>query len=756
MLNVLQRITEAVNAEDAIEPALRRVVAMIKEALEVDVTSVYLTVEGDAESSPAGLLLVATLGLKPEAAGRVQLGWGQGLVGLVARRAEPLNLDDAQTHPHFHLIPETGEHGFHGFCAVPIIHRRRVLGVLCVQRVAPHRLSSEQSAFLMTLAAQLATAVSHAEACGELQRTAHGEPPKRSFDGVPSGQGLAIGRAVVAYSEVDLDLVPDRAAEEVDAEAQAFRRALAEVREEFRQLGSDWVQALPREERVLFDAYALMLDSESLSRTVLAYVHAGNWAPGALRQTIEEYCRAFQGMSDAYFRERAEDVRDLGRRILGKLRAQSEGARSYPERTILVGSAISVSQLLDVPRDRLAGIVSCSGSSSSHVAILARAMGVPTVMAAAKLPVAFVDGRQLVVDGYRGRVLVEPPPEVRRALAQLIEEEAALSEDLQALSPLPSESADGEPFTLFVNIGLAEVKGLDGASAGVGLYRTETLFQMRDYFPSEDEQCRIYSDLMASVSPQPVTIRTLDIGGDKPLSYFPIHEDNPFLGWRGIRICLDHPEIFLTQLRAMLRAHARHGNLEVLFPMISGIGELEQSLAYLQQARDELEGDGIPVALPPVGVMIEVPAALYMIDELLDLVDSVSIGTNDLTQYLLAVDRNNAQVSDLFEGLHPAVLRALDGLARAASRHNKPVTVCGELAGDPLGCLILFGLGYRRLSMNASSLARVKWVLRSFRAAETRQLAVDALTASHPQAVRRPLLEALESRGLGGLVRAGR
>lgn len=276
---------------------------------------------------------------------------------------------------------------------------------------------------------------------------------------------------------------------------------------------------------------------------------------------------------------------------------------------------------------------------------------------------------------------------------------------------------------------------------------------MRDYFPGEDEQRESYRRLLAAFRPRPVVMRTLDIGGDKPLPYFPISEENPFLGWRGIRVCLDHPEIFLTQLRAMLAAHVRERNLQILFPMISGLGELDDVLGLVRQAYGELRGEGLDPGRVPLGVMIEVPSAVYLIDAVLERVDFVSVGTNDLTQYLLAVDRNNQQVAGLYDALHPAVLMALERVAEAGKRAGKPVSVCGELAGDPLGALALVGLGYRSLSMSSANLPRVKRVLRSFSVARLRSLAGHALSCTGPAEVRGHLLDALEEVGLSHLVR---
>ena len=423
----------------------------------------------------------------------------------------------------------------------------------------------------------------------------------------------------------------------------------------------------------------------------------------------------------------------------------------------MIGHDLSASHLAEIPADRLVGIVSSSGSGSSHLAILARALGIPAAMGVADLPLARLDGQEVVVDGYRGWLIVRPAGSYRQELLRLAREEAALTAELAALSHEPAQTLDGERIGLHVNIGLlADMAPSRTVGAeGIGLYRTEVPFQIRKQFPGEAEQASIYREALETFRDQPVVLRTLDVGGDKPLSYFPIKEDNPFLGWRGIRLVLDHPEIFLTQIRAMLRASIGLDNLGILLPMIGSIDELTTARAYIDQALSELREEGEPVATPRIGVMIEVPSAVYQIDLIAEMVDFLSIGTNDLTQYILAIDRNNERVASRYDALHPAVLRAINEVVDAGHLLGREITVCGELAGDPMGAILLLGLGVDILSMSAGSLPRIKWVIRRFSAADARQYLALALAARRPQEVRRLLYDALVERGLGGLVRAG-
>jgi phosphotransferase system enzyme I (PtsP) len=391
------------------------------------------------------------------------------------------------------------------------------------------------------------------------------------------------------------------------------------------------------------------------------------------------------------------------------------------------------------------------------VAILAQALGIPAVMGVNDMPVSRLEGRTIIADGYRGDVFVNPSSLLREEFLLLQTQETELTEALKNVAGQPSVTPDGVPVPLYLNIGLVSGGGTEVHSEGdgVGLYRTEVPFLMQDRFPGEEEQLRIYRNALQAFAPRPVTLRTLDVGGDKMLPYFPVHEDNPFLGWRGIRISLDHPEIFLTQIRAMLRASVGLNNLAIMLPMVSSVSELDIAMSLIDQAHGELLEDGMPVHQPPIGIMIEVPSAVYQIEAIARRVDFFSIGTNDLTQYLLAVDRNNSRVANLYQCLHPAVLRAIKQVVGEAHKFGKPVSVCGEMAGDPAAVLALLGLEVDSLSMSVSNLARVKWVVRSFTRNEVAGLLDQALALEEPRAIRELYNSVLEQGGLGGLVRAG-
>ena len=761
MLDDLRKIVQEVSAARNLDMALNVLVRHVCDSLAVTTCSVYLTAKSADQIDE--LVLLATEGLRLEAVGQVRMSFDEGLTGLVAQRAEPINIDNAANHPRYKFFAEAGEEELKSFLGVPIINYGKLLGVLVVQQREQRRFTDDHVAFLITLAAQLAGAITQAGTSDDIRKLLRGERASREYvEGLPGSSGMAIGQAVVVYSPTELDAVPDRPIIDTDIEIEIdkFHTAVMAVSDEMSSLNRSLEGVLPAEERALFDAFAMMLEGGSLIDDTVIRIKAGNWAPGAFRDTILEHARIFEEMADMYLRDRADDIRDLGRRVVAKLLFKDDGVVDweYPDQTILVGEEISATQLAAAPMDKLVGVVSARGSGSSHVSILARAMQIPAVMGASDLRAGQIDEQELVVDGYGGRVYIRPQDPLRSELVRLIGEERKITEELQQLIDLPAETLDGYKISLFANTGLqSDINPtLQKQADGIGLFRTEVPFQMREQFPGEDEQEHIYREALSAFSPRPVVIRTLDIGGDKMLNYFPVIEQNPFLGWRGIRISLDHPDIFITQIRAMLKANRGLGNLQILLPMIGGMSELRDAMSLIQRAHSELLEEGVEVTLPPIGLMIEVPAAVYMIGPFARHVDFLSIGSNDLTQYLLAVDRNNERVGKLYDTFQPSVLSAILQVIQGAHIHNKPVSICGELAGNPMGAVILLGMGMESLSMSMGSILRVKKVIRSF----TREKAIDimsrALTMEDGSQVREMLTEELEQVGLGELLRAGR
>jgi len=747
MLNMLRMISQEVNAAKDLPAALAIIVKQVRVAMNSHVCSVYLY-----ESDRDRYLLMATEGLNKRAVGKVSMASNEGLVGLVGSRAETITLEDAMSHPRFLYFPETGEERYASFLGTPIIHHRQVLGVLVVQQKERRQFDEGDEAFLVTMSAQLSGVIAHAEATGSIRglgKQGKGIQEAR-FIGVPGAPGAALGTAVVVLPVADLDVVPDKSITNITEQLELFALALESVRADIRRLSARLSDQLRPQERALFDVYLMMLEHTALAGDVIAVIRSGQWAQGALRQVISEHVQRFEHMDDDYLRERASDVKDLGRRLLSYLQQAQQQTFTYPDNTILVSEELSPAMLGEVPAEKLVGLVSVLGSRNSHVAILARAMGIPTVVAAVDLPYTRLDGIELIIDGYHGDVFTNPSALLRQQYAEVVEEERLINKDLDSLRSLPCVTLDGHHLPLWVNTGLlADVKRAQQRGAeGVGLYRSEVAFMGSSRFPSESEQVLMYREQLEAFYPLPVTMRTLDIGGDKPLSYFPIKESNPYLGWRGIRITLDHPEIFLVQVRAMIKASAGLNNLHILLPMISGVHELDDAQHLIHRAWGELINEGVDVQLPQIGVMIEVPSAVYQARELAQMADFFSVGSNDLTQYLLAVDRNNARVAALYDYLHPAVLMALKEVVSAAHAEGKPISICGEMAGDPVAAVLLLAMGFDSLSMNSTHLPKVKWLLRKMTFAHAQELLAEVSRMDNPQLIHSTLNLALGKLGL--------
>lgn len=755
MLESLRKIVQEANAAKNFSEVLSVIVHQVKKTMDTDVCSVYLH---DPDSN--SYVLMGTDGLNEKAIGKVNMPAEEGLVGLVASRAEPINLEEASAHPRFSFYPNTNEQLFHSFLGSPIIHQRKTLGVLVVQDKEPRRYDESEESFLVTVAAQLSGVIAHADAIGELNRSLHPKAKttnERIYSGVASAPGIAVGNALVMNAHNTLESIPIKKAADINIELTQFRKAMSLVKSDMRALDKSMVGILSDQERALFDAYVCMLDDQALGGEVIVLINEHELsAQSAWAQVILSHINMFKSMTDSYLRERASDLEDLGQRVLAYLQTAAPERTTFPDNIILVGEDLSAASFASVPIEKIVAIASVKGSRNSHLAILGRAIGIPTVMGVVNLPWNNLDGKEVIVDGHNGQVIVCPGVELRTTYNKQVLEEKLLAANLEKISDEPCETLDGHKISLWVNTGLRidSMLSLDRGAEGVGLYRSEIPFLMLDRFPSEEEQRIFYREQLEMFFPRPVTMRTLDVGGDKDLPYFPIEEDNPFLGWRGIRVCLDHPEIFLVQLRAMLKASEGLNNLSILLPMISSLSELESSIELIDQAYHELtKEEGYDLQRPWVGAMIEVPAAVYQIKEFARKVDFLSVGTNDLTQYLLAVDRNNSRVADLYDVYHPSVLRALKTIVDGAKEEQTPISVCGEMAGDPIGAVLLMAIGFPVLSMSATSLLKVKAMLRQVSSAYAKQLLKDVILMPDSESVRNHMETALSKSEMSGLFR---
>ncbi|MGG5218025.1 MULTISPECIES: phosphoenolpyruvate--protein phosphotransferase [Rahnella] len=748
MLTRLREIVEKVAMASSLNDALDVLVNETCLAMDTEVCSVYL-----ADNDRRCYYLMATRGLKKPRGRTITLAFDQGIVGLVGRLAEPINLADAQSHPSFKYIPAVKEDLFRSFLGVPIIHRRQLLGVLVIQQREHRQFDESEESFLVTLATQLAAILSQAQL-----NVLYGRFRQTRVRALAASPGVAIGIGWQDSSQPSLEHVYMASTLDTVRERERLTRALEDAGAEFRRFSKRFTASAQKESAAIFDLYSHLLNDARLKRELFAQIDQGAVAEWAVKKVVEEFAAQFASLQDTYLRERGSDLRALGQRLVFHLDDTIQGNTQWPERFILVADELTATLLAEVPQDRLAGVVVRDGAANSHAAILVRAMGVPTIMGADIQP-ALLSQRQLIVDGYRGELLIDPEPVLVTEYKRLISEEMELSQKAEDDVEQPAALKSGERVKVMLNAGLsADHEKLFGSRVdGVGLYRTEIPFMLQSGFPSEEEQVAQYQGMLQLFPQKPVTLRTLDIGSDKQLPYMPISEENPCLGWRGIRITLDQPEIFLIQVRAMLRANAATGNLGILLPMVTSLEEIDEARRLIDRAGREVEEQlGYELPRTRLGVMIEVPSMVFMLPALVGRVEFISVGTNDLTQYLLAVDRNNTRVAGLYDSLHPAMLRVLRQIITGAEVAGLDVSLCGEMAGDPMGALLLTGMGFRNLSMNGRSVARVKYLLRRIDLADAEELAGRVLQAHFTTDVRQMTAAFMERRGLGGLIRGGK
>ena len=747
MLTRLREIVEKVASAPRLSEALNILVNDICLAMDTEVCSVYL-----ADHDRRCYYLMATRGLKKPRGRTITLAFDEGIVGLVGRLAEPINLADAQKHPSFKYIPSVKEERYRAFLGVPIIQRRQLLGVLVVQQRELRQYDESEESFLVTLATQMAAILSQS------QLTAlFGQYRQTRIRALPASPGVAIAQGWMDTTLPLMEQVYEASTLDTARERERLTAALEEAANEFRRYSKRFAAGAQKETAAIFDLYSHLLSDTRLRRELYNEVDKGSVAEWSVKKVIGNFAEQFAALTDGYLKERAGDLRTLGQRLLFHLDDSIQGPNTWPERFVLVADELSAATLAELPQDRLVGVVVRDGAANSHAAIMVRAMGVPTVMGADIQP-SVLHHRMLVVDGYRGELLVDPEPVLLQEYQRLVTEENELSRLAEGEVEQPGQLKSGERVQVMLNAGLSpeHEEKLGSRIDGIGLYRTEIPFMLQSGFPSEEEQVAQYQGMLQMFNDKPVTLRTLDVGADKQLPYMPISEENPCLGWRGIRITLDQPEIFLIQVRAMLRANAATGNLSILLPMVTSIDEVDEARRLIDRAGREVEEMlGYAIPKPRIGVMVEVPSMIFMLSQLASRVDFISVGTNDLTQYLLAVDRNNTRVASLYDSLHPAMLRALEMISREAQRYDIDLCLCGEMAGDPMCVALLVGMGYCHLSMNGRSVARVKYLLRHMTLEEAQLLAKRSLECQLATEVRHQVAAFMERRGMGGLIRGG-
>ncbi len=683
------------------------------------------------------LVLSATDGLKQSAVGKVKVPLSEGIIGLAAEREEPVNIADAKSHPRFKSYPAVKEDNFRAILSVPIIHKKRVLGVIAVQQTEPRQFTEDEEAFLITIAAQVSQAI------GGLKQKELVKASRKQvlFEGESAASGIAIAPALVLGGQITIEQ-PDVPALDMDIEYQRLCAAITRTKAMLDDVSQRFDNEKDEEVLSIFTALKLLLDDASLGGEYEREVMLGWSAESAVSRVSIKFIQQFSAMDDLYLKERASDIRDLGQRVLRQLIEPGRMKLDSVDQVILVTREADATILAEFSRHKLVGVVTELGGVNSHACIMARALGIPAIVGVDQLLLADIDGKQLIMNAHRGQLLLSPTKAVLKEYRDLLGAEQVLEKKYLAELSEPAVTIDGKKAHLYINAGL--LSGIQNEMVreadGIGLYRTEVPFMMQPRFPSESEQVEIYKQVLDAMPNKSVIMRTLDIGGDKALPYFPISEDNPFLGWRGIRLSLDHPELLLIQLRAMLQADQNRGQLQILLPMVSQLKEIDLSLKYLKRAHEEVQIEtGQSFVRPKIGVMIEVPSLVYQLDQVAQRVDFISVGSNDLTQYLLAVDRNNPRVNDLYDSYHPGVLRALQRIMLDSRQHQLDVSVCGELAGEPFGAALLLAMGCDKLSMNHGSIPKVNYMLRRVNLHELQNILRQALKLDDGSQVRKLL-----------------
>lgn len=730
-----QIISQAALATDFRQQALV-IVDGISQALAVDVCSLY---QRDQE---ANLVLVASHGLAN--VHPVRIPQGKGLVGQVVRTGQVMNIIDPDQQPDYFYVPDTDEALFKSFCGVPLIQHAQVVGVLVVQRKQPQLICADDEAVLLTLASHLALLLSNLHAPLQV-------PEQRLFTGVSGAKGLAIGRASLRQSET-LAAVHPQFSQDANAEKAAWASLQASTLTDLQRERDLVKQTMGESMAAVLDAYQqLLLDPLFMSR-LEHHLAQGSALPWAIKQTVSHVSDLFLGIEDPYLRARHEDIVHLGDKLYQvwhRLHAQQGQTVRHEysdlqEPFILCGDNIGVSDLANLPTGKLEGIVCSGGAALSHVAVFANALGIPAVMGIGELPVEH--NELMIIDGDHGEVQINPSDAVVKEYRALIDERHFFNQQANKTRHLPATTRDGLGVTIMANSGLQAdiLPGLNNGAEGIGLYRTELPFMLHPNLPTENEQVQIYRHVIEAYGDKPVCFRLLDIGGDKPLTYLPpLIEENPALGLRGIRFLLDNELILKTQLRAILRASLNKDTVQILLPMVTSTLELKTFSALLDAEIQRLNQEGIAACRPALGVMVEVPGVVSMLPLWRNRIDFISIGSNDLSQYLLAVDRNNPLVARNYDPLHPAVLHEIHRIVMVAEQAEMPLSLCGEMASDPISVLLLLGMGIRCFSMSAARIPAIKWLIQQVTAEEMTQLVQKALNLDDATTIRKLVEQAL-------------
>jgi phosphotransferase system enzyme I (PtsP) len=755
-LSTLQDISAIILQSHHLDETLENIVSLVAERAHSEVCSLYLLEEQDDT-----LALRATYGLAAEAVGQVRLKVGEGLTGLAVEQRKVLAVEEPQNDPRYRYFAGTGEEQFHSFLAIPLFDRNTPLGVMVIQRRERRTFSEDETSTLNTIAFQVASIVVNARLLDTIDKqqdlfdlpalpdedeTTNNDRAVADESTVLRGKvaypGVITGPANLVDEELGFSDIYDEHAVDIEHELAHLDEALRKTRIETLFLEKRVAERLTQADAAIFHTHLMILEDRGFIEKLHEQIEAGHCAPYALKKVIRSYLKAFNKMEDAYLRERAADMEDIGRRLLSNLLGQQSSSLQLHHTGILVARRLLPSDMAIIDHDKISGLILESNETNSHSVIMAKALGIPALIGVKGALALIEPDTELILDANSGCVFINPSEAILDEYFRLEFDRAKERERLDQLREVPALTADGQRIQLRANIGLLsdiDIARRNGAE-GVGLYRTEFPYMARSSFPNREDQYQLYRKVVEGFAGAPVTIRTLDIGGDKALPYFNHpKEDNPFMGWRSLRVSLDHRDIFQTQIEAILMAGAQ-GPVRLLFPMISNLEEVRACQQLVADAMTQLQKEKIDFLSDiPIGVMIEVPAAVRLAPHLAAEVDFFSLGSNDLIQYMLAADRSNQLVQNYYDPLHPAVLSSLAYLAKVAKEKQIDLCLCGEMATDNSCLYALIGMGIDQFSLSAPYIPHLKDFLRKVSLDEARNVTAEILQMSSSSDIRERL-----------------
>lgn len=761
-LRTLEDISGLILHSHDLHETLENIVNLVAKRMGVDVCSIYL-LEDDGET----LRLKASKGLSRGSVGKVVMKTSEGLTGLVIEQKGVLSIENAPEHPRYKYFRETHEEKFHSFLGIPLFERKTPVGVIVIQTKETRVFTAEEISTLATIAYQTSSIVINAKLLDSIRikeeerasferklermKTRGPAREERGFArikdrrrsqmlvGTPVMSGFCWGKIYLLNRLESLDGIDLEESRPAVEERKRFLMALEKAKIHTLYMERRVAQTLSKEDAAIFHTHLMILEDRGFTNRILELIDKENGAANSIREVVDHYVGAFARMEDPYLRQRSADMKDIGRRLVDSLDGSERGREKLPEKRIIIATEIFPSDLANLDHGKILGILTEKGDANSHAAIMARSLGIPAILGIDGLLRQVGLRDEIIIDSNSGHVYINPDDKVKAEYERLQRDFAVKQRELDKLRDKPAETGDGHRVHLRANIALLADIGpaLAKGAEGVGLYRTEFPYMSRQSFPNRLEQSRLYREIIEGFAPFPVNFRTLDIGGDKALPYFPHpREDNPFMGWRSIRISLERQDIFREQLAAILLA-SHYGKASIMFPLISSLDEIREAKAIFNSIKEELAQEGKPFASEiRLGVMVEVPAAVQIADILIREVDYFSIGTNDLIQYTLAVDRNNPKMKKYYDPYHPAVLHSIKRVVDVAGRAKKEVSICGEMAADPLSALLLMGIGITDFSVSAPSIPVIKQAIRKVTMATAREIAEIVLSMETSSEIR--------------------